>query len=50
MWGPLEVNGVSQFPIYRELGVGIYQMGMSWSDVAPTRPENPRDPRDPAYH
>ena len=25
IWGPVERNGVSQFPIYRELGVGIFQ-------------------------
>ncbi len=49
MWGPLEVNGVSQFPIYEDLGVGLYQMDMSWADVAPTRPVNPRNPLDPAY-
>jgi hypothetical protein len=50
MWGPLEVNGVSQFPIYRELGVGIFQMQLVWRATAPTPPANPRDPADPAYH
>jgi hypothetical protein len=49
MWGPLEVNGVSQFPTYAELGVGIYQTGLSWSGAARQRPQNPRDPSDPAY-
>jgi hypothetical protein len=49
IWGPLEFNGVSQFPIYKRLGVGIYQMSMSWADVAPTQPANPRNPSDPAY-
>jgi hypothetical protein len=48
-WGPARVNGVSQFPIYRDLGVTLYQMTVSWPDVAPTRPANPRNPADPAY-
>ncbi|MGI8873774.1 MAG: hypothetical protein ACR2KP_05510 [Egibacteraceae bacterium] len=49
IWGPVRVNGVSQFPIYRDLGVGIYQMTLNWSTVAPTRPSRPADPADPAY-
>jgi hypothetical protein len=49
IWGPAEVNGKSQFPIYRDLGVGIYQWRLYWSDVAPTRPTNPTDPTDLAY-
>ena len=49
IWGPVRVDGASQFPIYRELGVGIYQYQLSWSATAPTRPANPRDPSDPAY-
>ncbi len=49
MWGPLEVNGVSQFPIYAELGVGVYQAHLSWAAVAQQRPQHPRDPADPAY-
>lgn len=50
MWGPVEVNGVSQFPIYADLGAGIWETSMNWREVAPTRPANPRDPSDPAYH
>ena len=49
IWGPTKVNGVSQFPIYRDLGVGIFQMQLSWNQVAPTRPTDPGDPADPAY-
>jgi hypothetical protein len=49
MWGPLEVNGISQFPTYADLGVGIYQMSMAWDRVALTRPVDPRDPTDSAY-
>ena len=39
IWGPTKVNGVSQFPIYRDLGVGIFQMQLS---VEPSR----ADPAD----
>jgi len=49
IWGPALRDGQSQFPIYRDLGVGIHQMTLSWADVAPTRPANPVDPADPAY-
>src|SRR5215218_7609125 len=49
IWGPVEVNGVSQFPIYHDLGAGIYQTTLDWSEVAPHRPHNPGDPADPAY-
>jgi hypothetical protein len=49
MWGPMEVRGQSAFPLYHRLGVGIYQMSLSWRDTAPTRPARPSDPRDPAY-
>jgi hypothetical protein len=49
MWGPATVDGVSQFPIYRDLGVGIWQASLSWRDVAARRPQKPTDPADPAY-
>lgn len=48
-WGPAQVNGVSQFPVYDDLGVTLYQTSMSWATVAPTRPANARDPKDAAY-
>jgi hypothetical protein len=50
MWGPVEVDGQSQFPIYADLGVGIYQTTVNWADVAGTRPQRPTDPSDPAYN
>jgi hypothetical protein len=50
IWGPVTRNGKSQFPIYHDLGVGIWQDSLSWRDVASSRPANPRDPADPAYH
>jgi hypothetical protein len=40
---------LSQFPIYRQLGVGIFQMLLPWAETATSRPANPRDPADPAY-
>jgi hypothetical protein len=49
IWGPVRVDGVSQFPIYRELGAGIYQMELHWNQVASGRPARPTDPTDPAY-
>lgn len=48
-WGPPEVNGVSQFPVYDDLGVTLYQTTISWARAAPTRPADARDPKDPAY-
>jgi hypothetical protein len=41
IWGPIQVRGKSQFPIYRDLGVGIYQMTLSWNEVAPRGPADP---------
>ena len=35
IWGPVEVNGQSQFPIYADLGVGIYQTNLNWDTVEP---------------
>jgi len=49
IWGPALVAGKSQFPIYSDLGVGIWQRAVSWRNVSPTRPVNPTDPNDPAY-
>ena len=45
IWGP-----VTDFSIYHNLGVGIYEMDLSWAAVAPTRPGKPTDPSNPAYH
>ncbi|CAA9491512.1 MAG: hypothetical protein AVDCRST_MAG85-1256 [uncultured Solirubrobacteraceae bacterium] len=49
IWGPVVRDGKSQFPIYRDLGVGLYQTTLSWSAIASARPATPRDPADPAY-
>ena len=50
IWGPVDLpNGQSAFPTYHRLGVQVFEMDLTWSDVAPTRPANPRNPADPAY-
>jgi hypothetical protein len=49
MWGPTTINGQSAFPTYADLGAGIYQMTLQWSQVAPTKPKHATDPEDPAY-
>lgn len=49
MWGPSQHDGSSLFPMYRELGVHIYEEGLPWFKVAARRPRHARDPRDPAY-
>jgi hypothetical protein len=48
-WGPTRIDGVSQFPIYRELGVNLFQTVLNWGSAAPVRPAKPTDPADPAY-
>ncbi|MBJ7470228.1 MAG: hypothetical protein JHD16_02960, partial [Solirubrobacteraceae bacterium] len=49
LWGPAQVAGVSQFPIYQDLGADLYQYQVNWRTTAPTRPASPTDPADPAY-
>lgn len=48
-WGPPTLDRVSAFPIYKDLGVELYQIQLRWETTARTRPANPRDPADPAY-
>jgi hypothetical protein len=50
-WGPTKVRGASQFYVYKDLGVKVFQTYLRWYDVARNkRPAHPRDPNDPAYH
>ena len=50
IWGPiLMADGSSAFPIYRDLGVDVFQLQLSWAAVATARPARPSDPKDPAY-
>jgi hypothetical protein len=48
-WGVTEHDGASMFPIYRDLGVGIFQTQARWDQIALSRPARPTDPADPAY-
>jgi hypothetical protein len=48
IWGTPD-DPRAHFPIYRDLGVGIYQWPVRWHPIAPTRPASPEDPSDPAY-
>jgi hypothetical protein len=49
-WGPITYKGQSQFPVYNDLGVSVFQMQLHWDEIAPeARPTNPSDPTDPAY-
>lgn len=49
IWGPAIHRGASRFPIYRDLGVQIYEDDLYWYAVARRRPDHPADPHDPAY-
>ena len=58
-WGPLgregdlglvSIAGRSQFPLYRNLGVGIFEMDLLWFRVAAQAPRDGSNPDDPAYH
>ena len=49
MWGPVTLNGKSAFPIYKDLGVKIFQTSLRWHDVASRRPVLAANPKDPAY-
>jgi hypothetical protein len=50
IWGPLTLpDGASAFPVYRQLGVQVLQIELSWAQTAPTAPGDPTNPADPAY-
>ena len=50
LWGPAVLpDGRSAFGLYEELGIDTLQFGLSWADIARTRPATPTDPADPAY-
>jgi hypothetical protein len=42
-------DACSAFPLYRQLGVDVYQFQIHWDEIAPQQPAHPRDPADPAY-
>ena len=49
IWGPVEIDSQSQFPIYRELGAGIYHTTLDWAEVASLEPLEAKDVEDPSY-
>jgi hypothetical protein len=49
IWGPVEIDAESQFPVYRELGAGIYQTTLKWDEVASLEPLDAKDVDDPSY-
>lgn len=49
IWGPVEIDAESQFPVYRDLGAGIYQTTLRWDEVAVIEPLRARDAEDASY-
>lgn len=49
IWGPVEVDGESQFRVYKDLGAGVFQMKLEWDQTATVAPEDGADPDDTAY-
>lgn len=49
IWGPVTFRGRPQFPVYHDLGAGIWEYPLNWDEVAPSRPADARNPSDPAY-
>ncbi len=50
MWGPITYRGVNQFPLYKSLGISVYETSLDWNTVAVRRPKRATDQKDPAYH
>ena len=50
IWGPVTFHGKSQFPIYHDMGAGIFQTTLWWPSAAIRRPSSPKNPKDHAYH
>src|SRR3954468_8418966 len=49
IWGPVEIDSQPQFPVYRELGAGIFQTTLDWSEVASLNALAATDVDDPSY-
>ena len=49
VWGPPSYRGINQFPLYRSLGVKIFETELDWNRVALRKPLHPASPRDRAY-
>ena len=50
IWGATTLgDGTSAFPVYKELGVDVFEVQLDWATTAPERPADPGNPDDPAY-
>lgn len=49
IWGPIEIDGESQFPVYKDLGVTTYQMLLEWDQIGVLEPLDAKDPEDASY-
>src|SRR4051794_9617724 len=50
IWGTTTLaDGTSAFPVYKELGVDVYEVQLEWATTALERPADPGNPDDPAY-
>ncbi len=50
IWGPVEqADGSSYFDTYKDLGAGIFEMTLDWSQVAVMAPDKATDPLDTGY-
>jgi hypothetical protein len=48
-WDSPDMDGRDPFRTLGDLGVDVFQTGLQWHVVAPTRPADPTSPDDPAY-
>jgi hypothetical protein len=50
IWGPVEQeDGTSYFDVYKDLGAGIFETTLDWSQVAVMEPDKATDPLDTGY-
>ena len=50
IWGPVEqADGSSYFDTYKDLGAGIFETTLDWSQVAVMEPTDAKDPLDTGY-
>lgn len=49
IWGPIEFQGDSQFPVFKQLHAGIWQTTLNWDQIATEQPLDAKDPEDPSY-
>jgi hypothetical protein len=50
IWGPVEqADGSSYFDTYKDLGAGIFETTLDWSQIAVDEPMDAKDPLDTGY-